>query len=314
MKFLIYGAGAIGQALGCMLAAAGHRVDLIIRERFIESISESGLKVTGVLGEYQANIENVRLCTTVTETDDSYDFAIITTKSYDTATAVRDIASLGNRVQMVVSIQNGCGNLEMLEAGFGIDKSLGARIISGFEIIGPGTVDITVSADAIHVGGSSEEVQPAAVQFAEILTEAGHPAEMVGDIHQSLFAKLLYNCALNPLGAILGVHYGLLAEREETRKVMNSVLDETFQVIKAIGGRLPWNHADEYKQFFYSTLIPATYNHRPSMLQDIEAGKPTEVDSLIGFVSNKGKLCDVVTPSCDLLANLIRFKESRLNQ
>jgi 2-dehydropantoate 2-reductase len=312
MNFLIYGAGALGQALGCMLATAGHNVDLLLRDRFIDPIRESGLQVSGIFGDYVAPMDNIHLFSGVEELQDTYDFALITTKSYDTPTAVRDIASLGNKVSFVVSMQNGCGNLEMLEAGFGPDKSLGVRVLTGFEIIAPGVVDITVSADGFHVGGVIRGAIPdTARSLAEIITAAGHPAEVVEDIHQSLFAKLLYNCTLNPLGAILGVHYGVLAENEETRKIMDAVIEETFEVIKAVGGRTPWQQAEEYKQFFYTELIPATYNHRSSMLQDIENNKPTEVESLIGYVSSKGHLLNVPTPACDLLSNLIRFKENQ---
>ena len=312
MNFLIYGAGAIGQALGCMLASAGHKVDLLLRERYIEPIRSSGLKVIGILGDFEADMTNVGLYSSVDELAGSYDYGLITTKSYDTSTAVKDIAALGNRVAMAVSMQNGCGNLEMLEEGLGSDKCLGARIITGFEIIAPGVIEITVSADAIHIGSSAgDKIHPSAKALAELITAVGHPSTPVADIRQSLFAKLIYNCALNPLGAILGVHYGVLAERVETRRIMDSVIEETFAIIKAIGVRTPWEHADKYKTFFYAELIPATYNHRSSMLQDIENNKPTEVDSLIGYVSSKGRLFEVQTPVCDLLADLIRFKESQ---
>ncbi len=133
------------------------------------------------------------------------------------------------------------------------------------------------------------------------------------DIHQSLFAKLLYNCALNPLGAILGVNYGKLSEHAETREIMNNVIDETFQVIRAIGGTLPWNNATQFKKLFYEELIPATYDHRPSMLQDLENNKPTEVEALVGYVSSTGREHGVATPCCSQLASLVRYRQQYHN-
>ncbi|EKD33575.1 MAG: 2-dehydropantoate 2-reductase [uncultured bacterium] len=311
MRFLIYGAGALGQAIGCMLAADGHHIDLILRDRFIKSVSENGLKVTGILGEFIAPKTNYSLLASIASATKSYDFVLITTKAYNTAEAVRDIATLGDRGARVVSMQNGCGNVELLEQQFGPEKSLGARVITGFEITQPGTIAITVSADAIHVGGSRCGAIPESARtLAAMIDSAGHPALAVADVHQSLFAKLLYNCSLNPLGAILGVHYGALVERQETRELLDRVIEETFGVIAALGGRTPWPDAEAYKEVFYRKLVPATYNHRPSMLQDLENGKPTEVDALIGYVSKQGKRLGLPTTTCDILAALVKFKEA----
>ena len=312
MRFLIYGAGALGQAIGCMLAADRHHIDLILRERFIKSVSENGLKVTGILGEFIAPRTNYSLLASIASATKSYDFVLITTKAYDTVEAVRDIATLGDRGARIVSMQNGCGNVELLEQQFGPEKSLGARVITGFEITQPGSIAITVSADAIHVGGSRCGAIPESARtLAELITKAGHPALAVADVHQSLFAKLLYNCSLNPLGAILGVHYGALVERQETRELMDRVIEETFGVIAALGGRTPWPDAEAYKEVFYQKLVPATYNHRPSMLQDLENGKRTEVDALVGYVGRQGKRHGLSTGTCDVLAALVKFKESQ---
>lgn len=312
MNILIYGAGALGQAIGCMLAARGHRVDFILRERFIRGIAENGLKVTGILGDFPAPPANCAFHPTIEEASGRYDYVLLTTKAYDTETALRDLAILGDRAHRVVSMQNGCGNVELVEQAFGPERSLGARVITGFEIVGPGLIAVTVTADAIHLGASRRGAIPeAATELAALIAEAGHPAVAVEDIHQSLFAKLLYNCSLNPLGAILGVHYGALAERPETRELMNRIIDETFAVITAMGGTTPWPDADAYRQVFYDRLVPATWNHRPSMLQDLENGKRTEVDALVGYVSRQGRRLGMPTETCDALAALVRFKEEQ---
>ena len=310
MNILIYGAGALGQALGCMIAKSGHTVELILRERYIPPIRQRGLQVSGVLGDYALPGENIGLLNGIDAANNHYDYVLITTKTYDTTKAIAEIERLGQRAEVVVSLQNGCGNVELLQQAFGKSRSLGGRVITGFEIVSPGRVNISVTADAIHIGSStSGSIPAAAARLAEIIAEAGHPCIAVEDIHQSLFAKLLYNCALNPLGAILGVHYGALADSDETRIIMDRIIDETFEVIEALGGVTPWATPAAYKEVFYGTLIPATYNHRASMLQDIESGKPTEVEAFVGYVSNEGKKRGVATPSCDLLAAMVRFKQ-----
>lgn len=316
MNFLIFGAGALGQALGCMLAASGHHVDCIVRPRFIEPFGSKGLKVTGLFGDFKAPPKNISFYSDVQAIghDIKYDFVLITTKSYDTENAVDSLSSISEQIQHIVSMQNGCGNIEIVESHFGSEKTLGARVITGFEITKFGEVNITVSADDIHIGNSRGGTIPkAASTLAEQVSQSGHPTIAVENIYQSLFAKLLYNCALNPLGAILGVPYGHLADQPATRHIMDRVINETFGVIQALGGKTPWPDSNSYKKIFYSTLIPATYHHRASMLQDLENNKPTEVDALVGYVSAQGKKHGVSTPTCDTLRDLVLFKE-RQNQ
>ena len=311
MRFLVFGAGALGQALGCMLAMAGHDVDLVLRRRFIEDLEKEGLRVSGVFGDFA--VPPARLGLLEETSGAGYDFILITTKAYDTGRAFAAVASLPDCRCPVVSMQNGCGNVEQLLERFGPERSLAARVITGFEIIAPGHIRITVSADAVHLGGAvSGPIPEAAGVLAGVIDGAGLPCRAVADIHQDLHAKLLYNCALNPLGAILGVHYGALADNKETRAIMDKVIDETFAVIKGIGGKVPWPDADSYKKVLYDRLIPITADHRPSMLQDLENGKPTEVEALLGYISNQGRVAAVPTPVCDLLAGLMRFKEARV--
>lgn len=312
MHVLIYGAGALGQALGCMLAAAGNEVTLVIRERFRQVLEERGLRVEGIFGSYRAGPEQLRLATSITGSDGSrFDAVILTTKSYDTAAAVKDIDTLRNCMCPVVSMQNGCGNVEQLLDVFGPERSYGARVITGFEIPSPGRVSITVSADDVHIGGAVGGSVPApGALLARTISGAGLPCIAVEDIHLSLFAKLPYNCALNPLGAVLGVPYGALAEQQDTRAIMNCIIEETFSVIGAMGRKLAWKDPEAYRRHFYQTLIPATREHRSSMLQDLEQGKPTEIEALVGYVSKNGRRHQIETPACDLLARMIRFKEN----
>ena len=311
LRFLIYGAGALGQALGCMLAQAGNKVDLLMRQRFVSVLKNNGLQVKGVLGKYKTPMENLGLLESIAEAQPLYDYILITTKSYDTKTAVEDIAAGAVQAEAIVSLQNGCGNIEELVSVFGAERCLGGRVITGFEILSPGIINISVTADAIHIGGSiAEKIPESAATLAKTIAKAGHPCLAVNDIYSSLYAKLLYNCALNPLGAILGVHYGALADNSETRKVINSLIIETFAIIEALSGSTPWRNALEYQELFYRKLIPATYKHRASMLQDLEAGKTTEVEALVGFVSEQGRRYSIPTPACDLVAAMVRFKEA----
>jgi 2-dehydropantoate 2-reductase len=311
MRILIFGAGAVGQSVGCMLAANGNTVDMIVRERFRDAIQSNGLSVTGIFGDYHAGPAQIGTHTSVDSlAEKKFDYVLITTKSYDTDIASSELLKLTDQSFKVVSMQNGCGNLEIAVKCFGSDRTLGARIITGFEIDSPGVIKITVTADDVHVGDYVESaISRSAADFADTLNRAGLPSVTTDYIQCDLLAKLLYNCALNPLGALLGVHYGALGDDSRTRDIMDRVIDEVYAVIGAMGAKTVWDTPDEYRSYFYGIQIPATYDHRPSMLQDLENGKKTEVDALTGYVSNMGKRHDIQTPVCDMLSSMVHFME-----
>jgi 2-dehydropantoate 2-reductase len=93
--------------------------------------------------------------------------------------------------------------------------------------------------------------------------------------------------------------------------IMDQVIRETFAVIAAMGGNTPWPDAAAYRGVFYGTLVPATFNHRASMLQDLDNHKPTEVEAMVGYVAAQGKKYGVPTPASDFLAALVRFKQQQ---
>jgi 2-dehydropantoate 2-reductase len=129
-----------------------------------------------------------------------------------------------------------------------------------------------------------------------------------------LWAKVLYNAALNPLGALLGVPYGRLAEDPDARATMDEVIDEAFAVATAAGVQLRWPAAAAYREVFYGRLVPATAEHRSSMLQDLERGRPTEIDALNGWVAGRGAELGVAAPVNATLARLIRARVRRGEQ
>ena len=157
-------------------------------------------------------------------------------------------------------------------------------MITGFTRRRPNEVEITVHADAIHIGSLFGCELKCVEPVAKAIAEGGIPAVTVGDIEKDLWAKMLYNCALNPLGAILDVPYGALAENTYSRDLMNHIIKEIFAVMSAAGFHTHWKSADGFLKVFYDKLVPDTAKHKSSTLQDIAAGKKTEIDSLTGAV------------------------------
>src|SRR5262249_60848466 len=129
-------------------------------------------------------------------------------------------------------------------------------------------------------------------------------------IAAELWAKVLYNAALNPLGALLGVPYGELPAHPDTRTIMDTVIEATFAVARAEDVALRWPDAAAYREVFYGRLVPATAAHRSSMLQDIERGRPTEIDAINGAVAARGAKRGLPAPVNATLARLIRARRA----
>ena len=172
-------------------------------------------------------------------------------------------------------------------------------------------VEVTVHADAIHVGSLyCQDLSPLSGLCAAI-TAGGIPCQVVSDIGKDLWAKMLFNCPLNAVGAVLGLSYGALAESEHSRQVMETIIDEVFAVMDAAGMMSHWRTAGDYLLDFYGSLIPSTARHFSSTLQDLRAGKRTEIDALNGAVVELGKAHNVRVPANEVFYRLIKQLESQ---
>jgi 2-dehydropantoate 2-reductase len=146
--------------------------------------------------------------------------------------------------------------------------------------------------------------------WASLFSRVGIPCEPTDQILSHLWAKVLYNAPLNPLGAILRVHYGALGEEQELKTIMDRIIDEVFQVGQKKGVRLLWKSVEDYRDLFYSKLLPATYDHQSSMLQDLERGRRTEINVLNGKILKYGTELGIPTPFNEAMTQLIRGRES----
>ncbi len=300
------GAGALGSAVGGFLARAGYDVTLVGRENHMTAIQEKGLKISGIWGDHL--IKKIRA-----ETDTSklpvQDLILLTTKSTDTEAAAKQIKKLIGEGTVIVSLQNGVGNEEILQKICGKDRVLGGMVIIGFELAEPGHARVTVYADKIRIGEMSHEMTGRAEKIAELFNKADLPTEAVDNIKQFLWGKLLYNSCLNPLGAILDVNYGRLREKH-TRLIIREIIEETFKVTEKEGIKMLWKSPGEYEKFLRDKQLPPTADHRPSMLHDLERGRKTEIDFLNGRIVELGLKHKIQTPVNAMLCNLIKFREN----
>lgn len=244
---------------------------------------------------------------------DTFDYVFITSKT----TANDDISQkldlhrdiLKDSFKIII-FQNGFGNDEPYLRFFDKTQVFSARVITGFTRPKRHVSEVTVYTEPILIGSLQRQDPSDLKEVADMITASGINCELTDEVDKYLWAKMLYNCALNPLGAILDVNYGKLMENKYSMDVMNSIIDEIFEVIKASGYETLWSTSEEYKDIFYSKLVPDTYNHYSSTHQDIKRKIKTEIDSLNGKVIELGERNNIDVSTNKIIYNLIKSIES----
>lgn len=315
MRVLIYGGGAVGLGIASCLLKSKDQVDIVARENTVSALRKHGLVRTGIWGDYFAEptafANYTSLCEIKTK---GYDNILVCTKSFDSFEAAKDLSrynSLFGEKTKIVLFQNGWGNAEVFLSFFDKEKIYNARVITGFSRPEKNEVTITVHADSIHIGSLFNEGLECIEDLCHSIDKGGIPCEATVNIEKDLWAKMLYNCALNPLGAILGVPYGVLAEHEPSRIIMKGIVEEVFEVIKAAGYETHWQSPQDFLEVFYNKLVPDTAKHKSSTLQDILAKKKTEIDALNGAVIKLAEKYEVHVPYNSAVYNIVKFIEAK---
>jgi len=320
LKIAIIGAGAVGLGLGSCLAAAGSDLRFVARDDIRrEVLRAQGFRRSGFFGEAVIAPEQIELCNSVEALADGRDAIwLVCIKSTGNRALARDLAGIWPKLEdtsklpdAIVLCQNGWGNAETFARELPGERIFNARVITGFVLREANHVEVTAHADAVHIGSLFGADISGLAPLCDAISAGGIPAELAPQIAQDLWAKLLYNGLLNPLGALVGVPYGVLGERATTRGVMRAIAEEIFAALQASGRTTHWGNADEYLEFFYAHLLPTTARHQSSMLQDLRAGRKTEIDAICGAVCELAAEHDLETPVNAALRDLIRVAEGR---
>lgn len=309
MRIMVFGAGAIGQVFGGMLSEKGADITLIARPTQAAAIRDNGLTIDGIWGKHQAT--DIACYSNPESIEGLFDVILLCVKSFDTVGATKIASPFLKPDGMMISVQNGLGNIESIAKTAGENRTAGARVIFGSQLTNPGRPRVTVYAQPVLIGSPFVNVNsPLLAALVETIAHAGIPCESSRNILADIWGKALYNCALNPLGAVLRTEYGKLADQQDTRDLMNTLLRECFLVADARKVSLPWKNPEEYQQLFYTKLVPSTYAHKSSMLQDIQKGKKTEIDHMNGIICDYANENGISTPANRTMVNLIHFLES----
>jgi 2-dehydropantoate 2-reductase len=302
VRVCVVGCGAVGSLFAANLA----QLDDVevwafdVSQPHVDAINANGLRLTGagdVLGRLRATTDASEL--------PACDFGIVATKAMHTEAAVAATAH-AFADGAVASVQNGVGNEEAIAPHV-------ARVIRGTtfpagKILEPGVVQWDVKGDTTL---GPFEPQPAAMEeierLADACTRGGMPTTAVSDARGAQWRKVIFNAATNPVGALTGLTHGRVCERPDLRALVTGLVDEGKAVAAAQGITLD---ADPEDLIDHAAKPEVAYDHKASMLQDVEAHRATEIDFLNGGIGRFGRELGVPTPLNDAITSLIKGLEA----
>jgi len=294
MKVAVMGAGAVGCYYGAMLALAGHEVVLIGRASFADAVSRNGLILEKGGQRLVAKVS--------AGTDPSMirgaEIVMVCVKSGDTGEAGQQIAPHLAPDCAVLSLQNGVSNAETLGQIIG-RPVLPVVVYVASHMNGPGIVRHEGRGDLELSGQGAEEI-------AGIFNAAGVETRVSDDVMASPWAKLVVNCAINPLSAITGLPYGKIAAQAGMPELMQDIAREALSVAQAEGISVP--------DAVFETIrtIPVTMaGQHSSTAQDLGRGKPTEIDYLNGEIVNRAAKLGIDVPINRILTLMVKSAERR---
>ena len=302
MRVVIVGAGAMGCLFGFLLYRAGKNVWLLDKHpELTRHIRKKGLTVEGASGKHAASIP------ITTKVDDIQwaDLIIIFVKAYDTAQAMLDAKPLIRQDSVVLTLQNGIGNVEAIVNVVGKEKTIAGTTAHGATVLGPGHIRHAGTGETI-IGELHGQQTERLAAIRNFLGSAGIAVNVTQDVTSLLWSKLLINAGINPLTGITGLPNGALLDFEETRKIMHRAVNEAKDVASRKGIRLIYeDHLQKVE-----SVCQATSRNISSMLQDLRNKKKTEIDFINGALVKEGSGAGIVMPINQALTYLIRLRES----
>ena len=301
MRVVVVGCGAVGSLFAANLA----QLDDVevwafdVSQAHVDAINENGLRLSGagdVLGRLRATTDPAEL--------PPCDFGIVATKAMHTGAAVA-AASDALADGAVASVQNGIGNEEAIADH--VPRVIRGTTFPAGKILAPGHVQWDVRGDTTL---GPFEPQPASLaeveQLAGACTRAGLPTQAVADARGPQWRKVIFNSATNPVGALTGLTHGRVCEDPALRRLVSVLVDEGKAVASAQEIELD---ADPEELIDYAARPEVAYDHKASMLQDIEARRETEIDYLNGGIVRFGREVGLATPANEAIWALVKGLE-----
>ena len=303
MKTVIIGPGAMGCLYAFLLTRAGYETWLLDNsEDRAGRIRAQGLKIEGGSGDYQLPFPRISASPDVIG---KAALLILFVKAYNTATALESARELVTANTIILTLQNGIGNMESIRDAYPQNPIVAGTTAQGATLLGSGHIRHAGMGETI-IGGIDANSTFHAKLIKDLFMSAYIPTEMTDDVNGVLWGKLLINCAINPLTAIMRVPNGQLPKNPDLCEVMRRVVEEGAAIARSAGITLPYS--DPAAKVL--EVCAATAGNRSSMLQDIEAGKKTEINYLNGALVRYGTETGVAAPVNSFLTHLVQALET----
>jgi 2-dehydropantoate 2-reductase len=302
VKIAVVGAGAMGSVYAGLLASAGHEVWAIDRrEDHVEAIRDRGLRVEGASGDRTIHIA----ATTEPARAGEAELVVLATKAMDVTAAAEAARPLVGPDTVVLSIQNGLGGPDAAAAVLGDDPVV-VGVAGGFgaSLVAPGHVHHN-GFELVRLGERAGPVTPRIEALAALWREAGFAVRTYDDVDRLVWEKLVCNVAFSGTCSVLGRTIGEVLADEHAWEVASRCAAEATEVARALGIELGFDDPAAHVRAF-GEAIPGA---KPSMLLDLEAGRPTEVDFINGAIPREGARVDVAAPYNEMVSALVRALE-----
>ena len=302
MKITIVGPGAMGCLLAAFLSKSKEEIWLLDKnpER-AKKIKEQGIKVEGISGNWQAKV-NVSADAQEISTQD---LIIIAVKSYDTKDAVKNIKPMLGESTLVLSLQNGLGNTEIISELTGQERTMGGITNQAATLLDTGCVRHAGRGETVF-GRMDGKISAELRSIRELFNKAGLEARISKDIKAILWSKLIINVAINALTAITRLNNGRLIEFDTSRKILEEAVNEAVKVAKK--KRIKLIYDDPLSKA--EAVCEATANNVSSMLQDVLKQRRTEIDFINAAVVRHAQSLGIPTPVNTVLTNLVKTIEA----
>jgi 2-dehydropantoate 2-reductase len=304
MRILIFGAGAMGNFLAGVMSQE-HDVTLYGRGEKIEVVMEKGIRISGKT-ELVAKIKAALNPKEIKEKE--YDLIVLAVKSYDTATALEMIKEMESKAT-VLSLQNGLDNEIRIAEAIGKDRTLGGVTSHGITFIKPGHVQHAGTGETI-IGELDGKETESVKKIGQAFTSVGIETRTSRNIQSEIWIKGIVNAGINPLTALTRLHNGYLLKIPWLTRLLENTCHECIVVAQKTGIDIQGCDIIEKTK----NVARLTGENKSSMLQDIEKGRRTEIDSINGRIVEVGKKHGVETPINSALVALVKGIEEGGNK
>ena len=322
MKICVFGAGAIGGYMGVKLAQAGADVSLVARGPHLAAMQQNGLSL---IEEGQEHKVSVSASDTPADLGEQ-DYIIVTLKAHSVPPVVEKMRPLIGKNTTIVSGVNGVpwwyfhkigGPLEGTRLhsvdpddaqwnGFGPDNVLGCVVYPAAEVIEPGVIK-HIEGNRFSLGEPDGSKSERAIALSQALSAAGLKAPVRPKLRDEIWVKLWGNLSFNPISALTHATLDVLCTDEGTRPIARAMMLEAQEIAEKLGVKFP---IDVERRIDGGAAVGA---HRTSMLQDLDQGRPMEIDALVASVQELGKITQTPTPIIDTVLGLVRLRARTAN-